>query len=82
MPIQTAYTNAHLPAYEGQMADLALSNPISKVAEGSDINFGRAVVRGTADKQAVLPSSTGQAFVGITVQIRLNVDDERVPINI
>ena len=32
----------------------------------SNIAFGRAVVRGTDDNQALLPSTTGQAFLGVT----------------
>jgi len=66
MPIQTSYTAEHIPGFEGQRVDLGLTNISSKVAEGGDIPFGRAVVRGTADNQAKLPTATGQAFMGIT----------------
>lgn len=66
MPIQTTYTAEHAAAFEGQRASLEVTNITSKVAQTSDIPFGRAVVRGTADNQCLLPSATGQAFLGIT----------------
>lgn len=66
MPVQTTYTAAHDPAFEGQRADLSLINIVSKAAEDTDVPFGRAVVRGTADDQGKLPTATGQAFIGIT----------------
>lgn len=65
-PVQTSYSAEHEKGVAGQRADLGLVDIQSKVAEGSDINFGLAVVRGTADNQAKLPSATGQAFLGIT----------------
>lgn len=66
MPVQTAYAAEQDVAQEGQRADLSLIDIISKSAEGSDVNFGRAVVRGTSDDQAKLPSASGQAFMGVT----------------
>jgi hypothetical protein len=68
MPVQGAsdYNATHDPGFEGQKVDLQLTNIVSKVAEGGDIPFGRAVVQGTADAQAKLPSATGQTFLGIT----------------
>ena len=66
MPVQDAYTAEQEVAHEGQRADLGLIDIISKAAEGSEINFGRAVIRGTSDDQAKLPSATGQAFMGVT----------------
>ena len=67
MPVQTTYAAAHDAATEGQVVDLGLKNIKSKVAEGSDIPFGRAVVRGTLDTQCKLPSATGQGFLGFSV---------------
>jgi len=69
MPVQTSsdYTAAHGAAFEGQKVDLQLANIISKTCETSDIPFGRAVVRGTGDDQCLLPSATGQSFVGVTL---------------
>lgn len=66
MPVQTTYTAEHNAAFEGQRATLELTNVMSKVAEDGDIPFGRAVVRGTADNQAKLPTATGQSLMGIT----------------
>ena len=65
-PVQTTYEAEHDPAFEGQRANLGLINITSKVAEAGDIPFGRAVVRGTADNQAKLPTTGSQAFMGIT----------------
>ncbi|MCK5026001.1 MAG: hypothetical protein KAS15_05385, partial [Nanoarchaeota archaeon] len=66
MPVQTAYEAEHSAAYEGQRVDLGLINITSKVAQAGDIPFGRAVVRGTADNQAKLPTAGSQGFLGIT----------------
>lgn len=66
MPVQTAYEAEHGAAYEGQRVDLGLINITSKVAQAGDIPFGRAVVRGTADNQAKLPTAGSQGFLGIT----------------
>lgn len=66
MPVQTAYTAEHDALYEGQRVNFETVNIFSRAAEGSDIPFGRAVVRGTADDQAQLPSSAVDDFVGIT----------------
>jgi hypothetical protein len=66
MPVQTSYAAEQSTAFEGQRASLELTNIMSKSAEAGDIPFGRAVVRGTADDQAKLPTATGQSFIGIT----------------
>jgi hypothetical protein len=66
MPVQTTYESEHDAGFEGQRVSFELTNITSKVAEGSDIAFGRAVVRGTADNQAQLPSTTGEDFMGVT----------------
>lgn len=66
MPVQTSYAATHDAAYEGQAADIGVKSIISKAAEGGNIDFGRAVVRGTADDQAKLPTATGQLFLGVT----------------
>jgi len=65
-PVQTSYLAEQVAAFEGQRSDLGLINITSKVAEDGDIPFGRAVVRGTADNQAKLPTTGSQAFMGIT----------------
>lgn len=66
MPVQTTYEAERPAGFEGQRATLDTVSIISKAAEGSDIAFGRAVVRGTADDQAILPSIAGEDFLGIT----------------
>lgn len=67
MPVQTSYTAEHAAAFEGQRANLGLINILSKVVElAAGIPFGRAVVRGTADNQCLLPTATGQDFLGFT----------------
>jgi len=67
-PVQgsTDYNADHDPATEGQKANLGLANITSKVAEGGDIPFGRAIVRGTADNQGKLPTAASQGFLGVT----------------
>lgn len=65
MPVQSTYTAEHPVAFEGQRVNFELTNTTSKVAEASDIGFGKAVVRGTKDDQAKLPTATGQDFVGV-----------------
>ena len=65
-PVQTTYSAEHAAAVAGQRSDFGLVDIVSKVAEGSDVNFGLAVVRGTGDKQAKLPSAAGQSFLGVT----------------
>ena len=65
-PVQTAYTAEQALAFEGQRADLGLTNVISKAAEGGDISYGRAVCRGTGDDQALLAAATGGSFLGVT----------------
>ena len=65
-PVQTTYAEEQAKAQEGQRANLGAYNSISKAAEDSDIKFGRAVVRGTADNQALLAVATAGVFLGIT----------------
>lgn len=66
MVVQTTYTTEQEKAFEGQRADFGIIDIISKSAEGSNIFPGRAVVQGTEDGQAKLPSALGEEFVGIT----------------
>ena len=66
MPVQNTYEADRPAGFEGQRANLGLTNITSRVAEDSDIPFGRAVVRGTADNQAKLPTAGGQGLVGVT----------------
>lgn len=67
MPITTDYSLFHDPGFEGQRVDLQLTNVFTKSCElAAGINEGRAVVQGTADGQATLPSATGQELLGFT----------------
>jgi hypothetical protein len=67
MPVQTSYLANHLPGFEGQEGDFGLRNKFTRACElAAGINFGRAVVRGTADDQATLPTASGQDFMGFT----------------
>lgn len=66
MGVQTSYENEHAEGFVGQYADLQLSNVFSRTIEDAEVDFGLAVVRGTADDQAILPSATGGSLLGIT----------------
>jgi len=78
MSVQITYGAKHAIGYEGSIVDMSLKNIVTKIAEG-DVKAGRAVVRGTGDNGALLPSETGQEFVGITVATtagQADCDDE------
>ena len=66
MAVQTTYTREHERGFEGSVVDLSTNNIITKIAEGGAIGEGRAVVRGTQDRDAKLPSTSGQEFIGVT----------------
>ena len=68
MAVQTSYELAHAEGFVGQFADLQLTNVFSRNVETAEIDFGLAVVRGTADDQCILPSAIGQFFLGITAR--------------
>jgi len=66
MGVQTNYPSVHAEGFVGQYADLQLSNVFSRSAEATVIDFGLAVVRGTADDQCLLPDGAAGSFLGIT----------------
>jgi len=66
--VQNSYDFKHAEGFVGQMADLQLTNVLSRNAEASEIDFGLAVVRGTADDQCKLATATGGSFLGLTVR--------------
>lgn len=68
MGVQDSYDSVHAEGFVGQFADLQLTNVFSRSVETAEIDFGLAVVRGTADDQCILPSTTGQFFLGITAR--------------
>ena len=77
MPItdKTSYTLNHARAYEGQIADLQLTNRIAKTNATSDIiPFGTVVVRDGAKKAKPPESgSTGADIIGVVIRERGNV---------
>lgn len=78
MPVQSSsdYLAKHGAGFEGQKVDLQLYNVTSKVVETTTgLPFGRAVIRGTADNQALLPSAGGQDFIGVTLMTTDGVED-------
>ena len=74
MPIQTAYADTIAVSYPGEVADLGLSDVISRDIEtAGGVPFGVAVIQGTADRQAKL--GTAGVFIGITVRDQTLVGD-------
>lgn len=71
MPVQTTYATEHGAAYAGMIADLQLSNVVSKLnAEASaTIPYGKGVVR-SGEGGAILPvpASVAANFVGVAVR--------------
>lgn len=65
MPAQTTYTINTGRAYPGLLADQVNHEIVTGVAEDSGIAFGRAVSRGTADRQCVIG---GSEYLGISVR--------------
>ena len=65
---QSTYPRFMAPAFEGMIADTTPCTTITKIAEGGDVPFGTAVVRGTEDEQAMTPTAGGQDFVGVTIR--------------
>lgn len=68
MPVQTNYDVIHQAGFTGQVANLEVTNVLSKSVEASEIDFGLAVVRGTADDQCKLATATARSFLGLTVR--------------
>lgn len=67
--VQTDYGYiSDIPYYEGQLATAWHKNTSHYVNAGTVvIPFGRVVVKGVGDRDAVLPSGPGQIVLGITV---------------
>lgn len=64
--VQPNYDATLAVGYEGQMADMRLSDVISRVCEPASIGFGLAVIRGTAANQVKL-GAAGE-FIGLSVR--------------
>lgn len=72
--IQTAYADTISNGYPGQVADLGLSNAISRdVEDAAGIAFGLPVVQGTLDRQVKVAAAG--VFIGITVRDQTLVGD-------
>lgn len=69
MPVQTTYSRLTGIALAGLLVNLGPNYKESFInANGTPIDFGLAVVRGSADREAILPSETGQEFLGVTIR--------------
>lgn len=64
--IQSTYSRYHAPAFEGQIADLQLSNSFSRRCD-TELPFGKVVVQGADDDSVKLPDAGG-VFQGITTR--------------
>lgn len=69
MPVQTAYSTTHNPAYAGMLADLQLCNKVSKLNTSENpIAYGKGVVS-SSEVGAELPVSTSTSadFCGVVM---------------
>jgi len=66
MAIQTTYLDRLPIGYAGQLADMGLSDIMSREVEPASIGFGLAVIQGTGAHQCKL--GAGGVFLGITVK--------------
>lgn len=64
--VQSTYSAVMSNGAAGQVADLSLSDVISRECEPASIAFGKPVVQGTADHQAKIGAAG--VFIGITVR--------------
>lgn len=64
--VQPNYNATMDRGYEGQIADMRLSDKISRLCEPASIGFGLAVIRGTADNEVKL-GAAGE-FVGLSIR--------------
>ena len=69
LPVQTA-VNAPLFALAGLLADSGFNNYITSAANasGQTVDFGLGLVRGTGDREALLPTAANQEFIGISIR--------------
>jgi hypothetical protein len=69
MPVQTSYSRLIQPALPGLLVNLKPNSKESFVnANGTPIDFGLGVVRGSGDREAILPNAPGQEFLGVTIR--------------
>lgn len=69
MSVQTSVTQPGF-AYPGLLVDVGFNNYVQSFvnADTTTIDFGLGVVRGNADRKALLPTSDSQEFLGVTVR--------------
>lgn len=86
MPTQTSYAERHSAGFAGQIATTIPCTLVSvNVQEAAGIAFGAPVVKGTADRDGIVPNANGENnFIGIAVRevsSRLNVaaDADKFP---
>lgn len=66
MAIQTAYSDTIAKAYNGMIADMRLTEVITRECEDATLAIGVAVIQGTADDQVKVGAAG--VYVGITVR--------------
>lgn len=66
MAVQTTYSDTIGLGYAGQVADLTLTDIISREVESAAIGFGKPVIQGTGDRQCKVGAAG--VFIGITVR--------------
>jgi len=66
MAVQPNYNATLDIGYEGQVADLRSTDIVSRICEPTSIGFGKAVIKGTGDKQVTL--GAGGTFIGVAVR--------------
>ena len=72
MPVQTAYTIGQDAAFEGQLIDLQPSWVKNYTAEAA-IPFGRGVIQGTTDGEALLAAAEG-TLIGVSALSSVGAD--------
>lgn len=71
---QTAYKLYQDIGYEGQIADTSVRDIFSRMAE-ADIEFGRALKKGTATGSCLTASASGDTIVGVSVRTQAVEND-------
>lgn len=69
MPVQTSVSAPGI-AYPGLLSDSGFNNYIESFANASGIviDFGLGVIRGTNDREAKVPTTANQEFLGVTIR--------------
>lgn len=76
MAVQTTYADKHVKAYKGMVADMRLTEVISRETEDTTLAVGVAVIQGTDDNGVKV--GAGGVYVGVTVRdITLSPDSNQ-----